>query len=174
MGLAWSASDIEAREERIKQWFQEQHYQMQQHYEKQFEMLKSQNSELLKTVIKLDSRCKALQRDVQNMMNMSLREMCKQIVSVDLNRASKTTPGHFFDSTDLVNGKQPLVINWEYDVGNDQLSVFFTATTPELQMVKTDDPRIFIGTCNDALLQSLHIKEASKSIYQLNKQLQAS
>jgi hypothetical protein len=64
-----STSDIEAREERIKRWFQEQLYaqlqqqqqQIQRHYdESQIEALKGQNAELHKLVLKMDSRCKKL------------------------------------------------------------------------------------------------------------------
>ena len=94
-----------------------------------------------------------------------------QLVSVDLNRASRTTPCHLFDTAEPVGGKQPLGINWEYDATKDELSVVLTATKALSQMLGTDDARINIGTCDSGLWQSLHIMQASKFVYLHNEQL---
>ncbi|PNG99894.1 hypothetical protein TSOC_014318 [Tetrabaena socialis] len=84
-----------------------------------------------------------------------------QLVSLDLNLASMHTPCHFFDTTDVVNGKQPLALSWDFNSDSDQLTVFLTNEQRTGHAEQTEDPHISMGTDDGGLWQAIIIQNAS-------------
>ncbi|GFR49045.1 hypothetical protein Agub_g11070 [Astrephomene gubernaculifera] len=72
-----------------------------------------------------------------------------KLVSLDVCSAPRSTPCHFYDTAEVVDGKPPLAVNWHYNAKSNQLvvllSVWDSVEGIVSSSVKTDDPNISLG-----------------------------
>jgi len=91
----------------------------------------------------------------------------EKIVSFDINSAAKRLSCHFFTTSDPVEGKPQLAVNWVYDATRDELVLYFQAVPlVPAAMVPTYDDLVVLGVSSEegGLLHAIYFKEASKHI----------
>ncbi len=77
----------------------------------------------------------------------------KQLVGLDLYGVPLGSMYHFYDTDQWVGDKQPLAITWDFDPASGDLFVYLTGGKAVGQLVPTEDPRLFMGTTDEGLVQ---------------------
>ncbi|KXZ49776.1 hypothetical protein GPECTOR_19g227 [Gonium pectorale] len=92
-----------------------------------------------------------------------------KLVSLDIRSAPRTTPCHFFDTAEVVAGKQPLAVNWHYSAAHTRLVVLLGAwdTGIVTNTVETDDPNVSLGMDADGKLCAIFIANPACSTFTL-------
>ncbi len=88
----------------------------------------------------------------------------EQLVGLDLYGVPLGSMFHFYETAQWVGDKQPLAITWDYDPASGDLFVYLTVGKAVGQLVPTEDPRLFMGTTDEGLLQAFVVRDAAQSI----------